>query len=89
MDRFSCLFVGFHLEVRADLGATLFRGSSRISAGSAIEGLHGPGRVLRCRNPREGREYSSETVAEDVRLVCLNLPLALFVLLSWTYSTRS
>ncbi len=72
MDPLACLFVGSHLDVRVDQAATLLRGSSRISARSAIEGLHGPGRVLRCRNPGEDPEYSGETISENVRLVCLS-----------------
>ena len=72
MDRLSCLFVGFHLEVRVDLGATLLVGlSTLLGRIPAIETLHGTGTRLRCRNPREDPEYSSETVTENVRLVCL------------------
>src|SRR5439155_12476754 len=71
MDRLSCLFVGIHLEVRVCLGATLLVGLSTVLGRiPAIETLHGTGRVLRCRNPREDPEYSGETVSETVRLVC-------------------
>ena len=73
MDRLSCLFVGFHLEVRVDLGATLLVGLSTVLGRiPAIETLHETGTMLRCRNPREDREYSAETNSESVRLVCLS-----------------
>ena len=72
MDRFSCLFVGSHLDVRVDQAATLLRGSSTLSARSAIETLHGTGTRLGCRNSIEDPEYSGETNSESVRLVCLS-----------------
>ena len=72
MDRLSCLFVGIHLEVRVDLGATLLVSLSTVLGRiPAIETLHGTGTRLRCRNPREDPEYSGETDSENVRLVCL------------------
>ena len=37
----------------------------------AIETLHETRTRLRCRNPREDPEYSGETNAENVRLVCV------------------
>ena len=72
MDRLSCLFAGVHLEVRVDLGATLLVGLSTVLGRvPAIDTLHGTGTRLRCRKTREDPEYSGETNAENVRLVCL------------------